>query len=271
MISVAIFKYLVVRCVLDQRIWLRDPDPPEVHLFPHWNWETTTRTFQEQFRNDMSNHLEPCTGLCTPASGDAPANVTVFAFSNAGGAVEMLLNGVSLGQQVIEEYSYLTWTVPYSPGTLEAKAYRNDSTTPVVSKTVSTTGPPAALNCSITDGDGAGGIAAHGAGVALVQVEIVDATGRLVPTASNIVDFKVIGPGADIIGTGNGNPASHTPDKSLTRESFRGLVLAVVQSKAESAAGTSVTISASSPGLTGSSVVLELLPTDTLDVAHARI
>eukprot|EP01043_Picozoa_sp_COSAG02_P077056 COSAG02_NODE_16682_length_1064_cov_1.217617_2_plen_27_part_01 len=27
MISVAIFKYLVVRCVLDQRIWLRDPDP----------------------------------------------------------------------------------------------------------------------------------------------------------------------------------------------------------------------------------------------------
>ena len=183
----------------------------------------------------------------------------------------MLLNGVSLGQQAIEEYGFLTWTVPYTPGTLEAKAYRNGSTAAVVSKTVSTTGPPAALNCSIKDGVGAGGIAARGAGVALVQVAVVDAAGRPVPTASNSVEFKIIGQGADIIGTGNGNPASHTPDKALTREAFRGLVLAVVQSKAESAAGTSVTVSASSPGLTSSSVVLQLLPVDTLDEARARL
>lgn len=183
----------------------------------------------------------------------------------------MLLNGVSLGQQMIEEYGFLTWTVPYTPGTLEAKAYRNESTTPVASKTISTTGAPAALNCSIKDGVGASGIAARGAGVALVQVEIVDADGRRVPTASNIVEFKVIGSGADIIGTGNGNPQSHTPDKALTRETFRGLVLAVVQSKAESDAGTLVTISASSPGLTGSSVVLELLPADTVDATRTRI
>ena len=50
------------------------------------------------------------------------------------------------------------------------------------------------------------------------------------PTAVNIVTFAVVGAGAEIIGTGNGDPQSHTPDKSLTREAFRGLVLAVVQS-----------------------------------------
>lgn len=110
----------------------------------------------------------------------------------------MLLNGVSLGQQFIDEYGFLAWAVPYTPGTIEAKAYRNQSTTPVASKKIFTTGPPAALNCSIKDDVGAGGIVARGAGVALVQVEVVDAEGRPVPTASNVVEFKVIGEGADI-------------------------------------------------------------------------
>lgn len=253
-----------------QRIWLSNPDPPEVHLFPHWNWDTTTAKLQDQSPSNLPKYLSPCVGLCNLASGDAPANVTVFAFSNAGGPVDLLLNGVSLGRQEIEDYGFLTWTVPYSPGTIEARAYNNDSTTVVASKAVATTGPPAALNCSIKDGVGAKGIAARGTGVALVQVEIVDAQGRSVPTAANIVEFKVSGQGAEIIGTGNGNPASHTPDKALTREAFRGLVLAVVQSEAESAAGTSVTISASSRGLTSSSVVLELVPADT-DTDAARL
>ena len=41
---------------------------------------------------------------------------------------------------VIEEYGFLTWTVPYSPGTLAARAYSNESTTLVASKVVATTG-----------------------------------------------------------------------------------------------------------------------------------
>ena len=85
-------------------------------------------------------------------------------------------------------------------------------------------------------------------------------------TASNIVTFTVNGQGAKIIGTGNGNPQSHTPDKSLTREAFRGLVLAVVQSTASEistkSSVTTVTITASSPGLEPSSVSIQLLPTE---------
>jgi beta-galactosidase len=249
-----------------QRIWLKQPDPPEVHFFPHWNWDTTATTAQQQSRS--AQHLDPCSGLCTPGSDSAAAaNVTVFAFSNAGGAVEMLLNGVSLGQKMVEEYGYMTWSVPYSPGSLEAKAYRNGSDTPVASKIIATTGPAAALNASIKDGVGAAGIVANGLGVALVQVEILDAHNRSIPTAANVVTFKVEaaehgGPaGVEIIGTGNGNPASHTPDKSQTREAFRGLVLAVVQSTPGAVLGQkTVTISASSPGLASSSVVIPLVP-----------
>ena len=123
---------------------------------------------------------------------------------------------------------------------------------------------------SIKYGFGAAGIVAGGTGVALVQVQMLDAQGRPVPTAANIVTFAVVGAGAEIIGTGNGDPQSHTPDKSLTREAFRGLVLAVVQSTpgapsaGDGRAGSTpgVAISASSPGLAPSSVVVHLLPTD---------
>eukprot|EP01043_Picozoa_sp_COSAG02_P059191 COSAG02_NODE_7499_length_2984_cov_4.055113_3_plen_256_part_00 len=254
-----------------QRIWLKNPDPPEVHVFPHWNWDTSSTNADDLSSSNLPNHLDPCTGLCNPASGDTPANVTVFAFSNANGTVDLLLNNVSLGQQVIEKYGFLTWTVPYSPGTLEARAYSSESTTLVASKAVATTGPAAALKCSIKDGVGSEGIAARGTGVALVQVEIVDANGRFVPTAANIVEFNISGEGAEIIGTGNGNPASHTPDKAQTREAFRGLVLAVVQSTADSKSGTSATISASSIGLTGSSIVIELLPAKLPAAAYPRI
>ena len=65
-----------------------------------------------------------------------------------------------------------------------------------------------------------------------------------------------------------GNPNSHTPDKSLVREAFNGLALAVVQSvrpavgavKMPSSAPVAVTVSVSSPGLTGGSVSISMLP-----------
>ena len=99
-----------------QRIWLLNPDPPEVHFFPRWNWDTTTS--QQELL--PQSHLDPCRGLCqSGAHAGQVANVTVFAFSNAGGAVELLLNGVSLGRKMVEFAGFLTW-VPYSPGVLKA-------------------------------------------------------------------------------------------------------------------------------------------------------
>ena len=57
-------------------------------------------------------------------------------------------------------------------------------------------------------------IAADGSDVAVVSVQVLDAQGRIVPTADNTVSFEIDGPGR-IIGVGNGDPVSHEPDQFL--------------------------------------------------------
>ena len=50
------------------------------------------------------------------------------------------------------------------------------------------------------------------------------------PTADNFVKFTIEGPGR-IIGTGNGNPSSHEPDKASQRMAFNGYCLVLVQTE----------------------------------------
>ena len=64
--------------------------------------------------------------------------------------------------------------------------------------------------------------------MAVIRVAIKDAKGRVVPTADNLVKFSIEGPGK-IIGTGNGNPSSHEPDKASQRKAFNGYCLVLVQ------------------------------------------
>jgi beta-galactosidase len=66
------------------------------------------------------------------------------------------------------------------------------------------------------------------------------------PITENEVTFKVTGPGA-VIGTGNGDPTNHEPDRGSQRKAFAGLCMAIVQSSRN--AGT-LRVEATSPGLT---------------------
>jgi beta-galactosidase len=54
---------------------------------------------------------------------------------------------------------------------------------------------------------------ADGCDVGVNKVAIKDTKGRIVPTADNLVKFSIEGP-SKIIGTGNGNPSNHEPDKA---------------------------------------------------------
>jgi beta-galactosidase len=54
-------------------------------------------------------------------------------------------------------------------------------------------------------------------------VQIIDAQGRIVPVADNEIGFKLDGP-ARIIGVGNGDPASHEPDRMVDRVSTQPVV-----------------------------------------------
>lgn len=205
--------------------WFK-PQTPLLYLFPHWNW----------------------------ASGDS---VLLWAFSNAA-AVELWVNGHSAGLRNMTQYGHVEWDgVPFEPGTLHAIAY-SASGAVAAEQWVNTTGPPAALRLSVKDGFGQAPVAGC-ADAALLQVEVVDAAGAVVPVGASAVTFTVTGAGV-LQGTANGDPACHTNNLSPTRVSFHGLVLGVV--RLGDAAGL-VKVSVTSPGLTPDAITLQVLPQPT--------
>ncbi|MGA2262197.1 MAG: DUF4982 domain-containing protein [Acidobacteriota bacterium] len=196
---------------------------PVLHLFPHWNW-----------------------------AGKEGQEIEVWCFSNLD-RVELFLNGKSLGSQPVTKNSHLVWKVPYAPGAIEArgmKALGSGSTTLTAMR--ETTSAPAKI---VLRPDRAK-ISADGEDVSVVQVDIVDAQGRVVPTADNEVTFYVTG-NARILGVGNGDPSSHEPDKASARRAFNGLCMAIVQSTKEAG---EIRIEASSLNLETATVVVTAQP-----------
>ena len=191
-----------------QSVW---GDRPIVHIFPHWNW-----------------------------AGKEGQPIDVWAFSNAD-RVELFLNGKSLGVKDMPKNGHVNWFVPYAPGTLEARGYTNGQT--VATDKVETTGAPAALKLT-TDRTA---LSADGEDVTMVEVDVVDAQERTVPTADNLVTFSVTGAG-HIAGVGNGDPSCHEPDQAKQRSAFNGKCLVIVGSNE---APGNIRLTAASPGLKG--------------------
>ena len=63
----------------------------------------------------------------------------------------------------------------------------------------------------------------------MLTVDALDSAGRALPTAQDLVNFKVTGEGA-LIGVGNGDPNCHESDKEPRRSLFNGLAQVIVQS-----------------------------------------
>ena len=181
---------------------------PVLHLFPHWNW-----------------------------AGKEGQEIPVWVHSNCD-EVELFLNDVSLGKQTVTQLHHLEWKVKYAPGKLVAKGIRKGQP---LEDTRETTGAPAAIRLTADRNI----LTADKADLAMVTVEVVDAKGRVVPTAGNKIDFSLTGPAA-LIGVGNGDPACHEPDKGNSRSAFNGLAQAIVQTTHQ---GGEITLKASSPDL----------------------
>jgi beta-galactosidase len=172
--------------------------------------------------------------------------VKVMVYTNAD-SVELFLNGQSKGSKTMTASTgHLEWSVPFATGTLEARATKGG--TVVVTDKLQTAGAAAGL---ALHADRAA-IAADGRDLAFVEVDVVDASGIIVPQASNTVTFSLSGPGT-IAGVDNGNAISHEAYKGTTRAAFSGKALAIIQSTAT--AGT-VTLNATSGTLTSGSVVI---------------
>ncbi|MGA2015799.1 MAG: glycoside hydrolase family 2 TIM barrel-domain containing protein [Opitutaceae bacterium] len=216
---------------------------PMVHLLPHWNWR-----------------------------GNEGGTLTVYAYSNCD-TVELFVNGRSMGVKAYEfprsgvEGSWnnlparargphttgdlhLSWDVTYEPGTVRAVGMRAGRV--VAADEIATTGEPAAVRLTPDRAS----LVADGRDVVHAVVEIVDAEGRVVPTADNLVEFEVRGP-ARIIGVDNGALSIDESFGGGERHAFRGKCLAIVQ--AGRGAGE-IHLAARSPGLVESSADLASAP-----------
>ena len=189
---------------------------PVAHIFPHWNW---------------------------PAKKGKPVKVQCYTNCEE---VELFLNGKSAGKKKAIPFKKLEWELVYQPGKLEARGYKKRKL--VTKDLVETTTEPAQVNLN-SDCDR---LKADGCDVAVIRVAIKDAKGRVVPTADNLVKFSIEGPGK-IIGTGNGDPSSHEPDKASQRKAFNGYCLVLVQT--DKTPGT-IRLKATSGNLTSTEVVL---------------
>jgi beta-galactosidase len=175
--------------------------------------------------------------------------VLVRGYSNCD-RVELLLNGKSMGVQRMPPYRYLQWRVAYAPGTLMARGY--DQGRVAAQYTVSTAGPAGSLRLK----DEFPHLTANGQDVAPIEVEVVDADGRVVPDANKLIRFSISGPGT-LAGVANGNPSSHEPSVGNQRRAFRGLCMVLVRAKNQPGA---ITVTAQARGLPLARIVIRTAP-----------
>src|SRR5450631_500509 len=166
---------------------------PVLHLFPHWNWE--------------QREGEP---------------ISVWVHSNLD-SVELFLNGKSQGSQKVQPLTHLEWSVKYEPGVLEARGTKDGKV--VLTEKRETTGGPESIKLTADRTE----INADGEDVSVLRVEVLDKEGRAIPTADNMISFKVSGEGA-LIGVGHGDPNCQESDKEPKRSLFNGLAQVIVQS-----------------------------------------
>lgn len=172
------------------------PDEPTVHLLPHWNWPE--RIGQK---------------------------VPVVAFSS-GDEVELFVNGRSQGRRTIAvPGARVEWNdVIYEPGTLHAVAYKKGKRW--AETQVATTGPVARFVLRPETAE----VAADGESVAYVNLDAVDAQGRVVPRTRFKALVKIGGVG-ELVGAENGDESDLTKFTAEEHVVFNGRLSIVVRAK----------------------------------------
>lgn len=205
------------RYYLYQSQWTEEP---MIHVLPHWNWE-----------------------------GREGEIIPVYCYTNCASA-ELFVNGESVGKKKKRPGEYrLKWNdIEYQSGALKVVGY-DDQGIPLCEKEIKTVGEPHRIEL-ISDRNV---IEANGEDLSFITVKIEDENGRLCPLADNLITFTVEGDGA-IACVGNGNPISHESYRSDRRKAFHGMCLVVVRSTKMRG---EIQIKASSPGLTGDSILIQ--------------
>jgi beta-galactosidase len=141
---------------------------------------------------------------------------------------------------------FVSWDVPYLPGTLEAVGYRDGVA--VCRETVTTAGAAARIDAAADTTE----LAADGRDICHVEIRLLDADGSFAANADNTVSVKVAGP-ARLIGLDNGKSDSTESMKGSAMRVFSGMLLAIIESAGETG---EIVVTCSGEGLQQASVRL---------------
>ena len=190
-----------------------------LHIFPHWNWE------KDQ-------------------------DIDVWAYYNNADAVELFLNGKSLGIKSKQgDDLHIQWSVKYEIGTLKAVSTKAGKV--IAEKVINTAGTPAKIFLSADRSI----IKANGEDLSFVKVIIQDKEGNMVPKANNLLNFTLEGD-AKIAALDNGLQTDLTPySNKKSRTAFNGLALAIIKSNKKA---TIVRLTVSGEGLEPASIRIKV-------------
>lgn len=171
-------------------------EEPVIHLEPHWTWDAD------------------------------PGNpVRVRAVTNCE-AVRLYLNERLIAEQLAEPYTVPEFVIPYEPGALRAEGVNGGI--PVCADEAVTAGQAERirLECSKRT------MVPDGLDAVILNIYAEDNCGNIVPDADDLICFAVTG-GAEIAGTGNGDPNSHEPDAAESRKLFHGRAQVILRNNGQ--------------------------------------
>ena len=148
-----------------------------------------------------------------------------------------------VGEQTTQQMK-TTFTLPYAPGTLRAETADGTAT-------LRTAGKPAAIRLTADRQK----MRADGQNLAYITVEVVDAQGQPVPTATHQLTFSVQG-SAELLGVGNGDVKDEDPYFDASHRVWQGRALAVVRSTSRPGKAT---LTVRADGLPSATAVIQVV------------
>jgi len=213
-------------------IFVTPPKPsfplnPDIEPWSKWNWFDAVADWNwKGFENK-------------------PITVNVYSSCQE---VELFLNNKSLGRKQTNRSTKFiaAWNVPYQPGALLAIGY--DGGKKVNTAILNTALAPVAIKLTPDRNN----ISANKQDLCYVTIGLTDAKGNLDPRASNLLRFKVDGPGT-IAGVGNADPRSTESYQQPQRKAWRGKCMVVIRSMGKPG---DITLKVSADGLAVKTLVI---------------
>ena len=173
-----------------------------------------------------------------------PHEENVEVYSNCD-EVELFLNGKSLGKHTRpKDDSARNWKVNFAAGTLRAVGLNAGKV--AASYELRTAGSPATLRL-VADKNS---IANDWNDVVFVNVFVLDELGVVVPSAEDLINFRVEGAGF-VAAVDSANSNSHEPYQATQRQAFQGTCLALIKASADQGR---IKLTATSPNLKSASI-----------------